>query len=314
MQTSAHVFTFLFSTAIVWFFAGMLIESVDRVAKRFHKTGFSVAFFVLGVLTSLSEISVAINATIDRVPQVSVGNLVGASFVVLLFIIPFLAIGGNGINLKHTISKSNMMLAWAVIVLPAFLVIDGHVTRIDGITALIAYSWLIRAIHRQRELKKVSGNVLEQKGALLLDALKIVIGAGAIFIAGRFLVEQAVYFSVLLDVPSSLIGLVLLSVGTNVPEFVIAARSILKKHKDIAFGDYIGSAAANTPIFGLLALMNGGFLLEPSQFFITTVLMVIGLFSINLFARTRGTISRKEGLVLILFYVVFLLVQLASIV
>ncbi|MBI2052711.1 MAG: sodium:calcium antiporter [Candidatus Ryanbacteria bacterium] len=314
MQTSAHVFTFLFSTAIVWFFAGMLIESVDRVAKRFHKTGFSVAFFVLGVLTSLSEISVAINATIDRVPQVSVGNLVGASFVVLLFIIPFLAIGGNGINLKHTISKSNMMLAWAVIVLPAFLVIDGHVTRIDGITALIAYSWLIRAIHRQRELKKVSGNVLEQKGALLLDALKIVIGAGAIFIAGRFLVEQAVYFSVLLDVPSSLIGLILLSVGTNVPEFVIAARSILKKHKDIAFGDYIGSAAANTPIFGLLALMNGGFLLEPSQFFITTVLMVIGLFSINLFARTRGTISRKEGLVLILFYVVFLLVQLASIV
>ncbi len=312
MQTSAHIFTFLFSTAIVWFFAGMLIESVDRVAKRFHKTGFSVAFFVLGVLTSLSEISVAINATIDRVPQVSVGNLVGASFVVLLFIIPFLAIGGNGINLKHTISKSNMMLAWAVIVLPAFLVIDGHVTRIDGIIALIAYSWLIRAIHRQRELKKVSGNVLvlEQKW----DALKIVIGAGAIFIAGRFLVEQAVYFSVLLDVPSSLIGLVLLSVGTNVPEFVIAARSILKKHKDIAFGDYIGSAAANTPIFGLLALMNGGFLLEPSQFFITTVLMVIGLFSINLFARTRGTISRKEGLVLILFYVVFLLVQLASIV
>jgi len=46
-----------------------------------------------------------------------------------------------------------------------------------------------------------------------------------------------------------------LSVGTNLLELSITITSIWKKHKEVAFGDYLGSAAANTFLFGVLTLM-----------------------------------------------------------
>src|SRR3989338_3153819 len=112
MEFSGHVLLFLFSAGIIWFFAGLLIESTDRLARHFHKNGFIVAFFVLGFITSISEIAVAVNATIKGVPEISAGNLVGASFVILLFIIPFLAAIGNKIELRHTLSRQNLRLCF----------------------------------------------------------------------------------------------------------------------------------------------------------------------------------------------------------
>lgn len=317
MATLVHVFIFLSSAGIVWFFAGILIESVERVAKHFHKTGFSVAFFVLGILTSISEISVAINATIDGIPQVSAGNLVGASFVILLFIVPFLAVAGMGVGLRNTISGKSLITAFTVIVLPAALVIDGEATRNEGVLMLLAYITLVYAVYREynsvKRAVEIPVELINKKHATVFDAIKILVGGGAIFVAAHFLVEQAVYFSELLRVPGSLMGLILLSVGTNVPEIVIAARSILKKHKEIAFGDYLGSAAANTLIFAFLPFLNGSFGVEPKEFFETTMLMIPGITLFYFFAKSKRDISRKEGLILLAFYACFLAIQFFNI-
>ena len=128
-----------------------------------------------------------------------------------------------------------------------------------------------------------------------------------------YLVDQAVYFAAALRVPSSLMGLILLSLGTNVPELVIAARSILKQHKEIAFGDYVGSAAANTLIFGFLPLGSGVFLLERQEFLATGLIMLAGTFLLYLFAQSRQHISRKEGCVLLLLYIIFLITQFVNV-
>ncbi len=146
----------------------------------------------------------------------------------------------------------------------------------------------------------------------LWDAVKILAGAAFIFIAGHYLVEQAVFFADTLSVPRSLIGLILLSIGTNVPELAIAARSILKRHKEVAFGDYLGSTITNVPIFALLPLVNGAFVVEPSEFMTTALLMVAGLGFFYVFAGSKDNISRKEGLVLLGFYCIFLVLQFVN--
>jgi cation:H+ antiporter len=318
MAALVSISIFLAASAVIWFFSGILIEAVVRVAERFQRSGFSVAFFVLGFLTSVSELSVAVNATINGVPHISVGNLAGASFVILLFIIPFLAVIGRGIDLKHTISRRNIAFALALAVLPVLLTIDGDITRAEGILALLAYFTLAYAIQRQgrrdkEQMEKIPKELLGRKRATFADILKIAAGGAAIFIAAHFMVEETIYFAAALGVPGSLMGLLLLSVGTNVPEIVVAARAILKKRKDIAFGDYLGSAVANTAIFGLLALVNGRYELAPEGFMATMVLMLAGLVTLYLFARSKNNISRREGLVLLFFYAFFLVVQIANV-
>ena len=317
MDVFTHIALFLSSAAVIWFFAGTLINAVNRVAMRFHKSGFGVAFVLLGFLTSISEISVAVNSTINKVPQVSIGNLVGASFVLLALIIPILAIAGNGIKLRRTISPTALKLSLVAIILPALFVIDGNITRGEGILAVLVYITVLFALRGHKssleEVRAIQHN-LAKNNDTIWDSIKILIGAIFIFIAGHFLVEEAVYFSNILSVPSSLIGLILLSVGTNVPELVIAFRSILSKHKDIAFGDYIGSAVTNTPIFGILALVSGKFAVEASEFIATTILMLVAMLFFYFFAKSRDTITRKEGLTLLVFYVAFLVVQTSNLI
>ncbi|NCN52302.1 sodium:calcium antiporter [Candidatus Parcubacteria bacterium] len=315
MDAIVHVVLFLTSLAVIWYFSGSLIETVNQIARHINKSGFVVAFFILGFFTSISEISVAVNASLEGVPQVSVGNLVGASFVILLLIVPLLAVASGKIELKNTLTDRNLILALLVSVLPVLFVIDGSVTRQEGFLLLAAYVTLLFAIRNQPQIQDVEIEIPEPEttSRLWFYITKTVIGAVVIFFAGHILVTESVYFATALSVPQSIIGLVLLSIGTNVPEIMVAVQALRKKQKAIAFGNYLGSAVTNTPIFAFLVLANGTFTIASEQFLVTAILMCFGFVLLAIFVRSKCTLSRREGIVLFSFYVLFILAQTISI-
>lgn len=318
MPILGHALLFLLSACIVWLLSGILIEATDSVAKRYNKSGFAVAFFVLGLLTSIGEISVAANSTVNGVPQISAGNLVGASLVIILLIIPVLAILGNGIPMTNVLYPFTTVLLLLVALLPSLLALDGNVSVTDGLVMLLLFATLLFRIQKKRPVEETAVEALQDtecallhtKHATLLDIGKIAGGAILIFLAGSILVKESVYFATLLHIPYSFIGLLLLSLGTNVPEIVIAVHCVLGKHKDIAFGDYMGSAAANTLIFGLLPLANGTFPIEVSEMIVTFSVFGVGLTLFFWFSRTKDMLSRKEGIVLFALYLLFMVMQI----
>lgn len=312
-----HLLIFVSSILIIWFFAGILIDSISRIAKKFNKRGFMVAFFALGLLTSISEISVALNSSIENVPQISAGNLAGASLVLLFFAVPILAILGGGITLRHIISTRNLQLSLITIAAPTIMLVDGDVTRLEGILMIIMYLALVVSIRGQKKTDEslpIETPQPVEKFTVVNDFLKVIFGGICIFIAGHFLVVQSSYIANWLGIPGSIVGLLLLSIGTNAPELVIAARSIFKKRKEIAFGDYIGSAAMNTLIFGFTPFMSGKFAVDAEAFTFTSLVFISGLIFFYSFACSKYSISKKEGLILILFYVAFIATQLIRII
>jgi len=316
----AHILLFALSAAVIWFLSGILIDATDRVAKRYKKPGFAVAFFVLGFLTSIGEISVAVNASIEGVPQVSAGNLMGASLVIFLLIIPLLAVLGNGVQMFRAMTPLNLALLLAIVILPALLTLDGSVTATEGLVTLLLYVALLFRIQKKRSteetmkdaLKRTERALLHTKHATYIDIGKIVVGAILIFVAGNILVEESVFFASQLSIPVSYVGLLVLSIGTNIPEIVIAIRCVLGRHKDIAFGDYMGSAVANTLIFGILALWNTSFTIEKTESFITFPLLTLGVILFFLFSRTKNNLSRKEGLIMLGLYGAFVIIQITN--
>ncbi|MDD4319584.1 MAG: hypothetical protein PHW10_04660 [Candidatus Peribacteraceae bacterium] len=320
MSTIPHILLFLLAGAAIWFLSGLLIDAVDRVAKRYNKPGFAVAFFVLGMLTSISEFSVAVNATLEGVPQVSAGNLMGASLVLFLLLVPLLAVLGNGIPMTRAIRPSNVALLLLIVLLPALLALDGAVLPVEGVALLLLYAALIFRLRKKHPAEETAADALQDTRRELLnsrhagaaDAGKIIVGGILIFVAGNLLVQESVYFAQMLRIPVSFIGLLLLAIGTNIPELVIAIRCILGRHKDIALGDYLGSAATNSLIFCLLAVANGPFLIESSEVLVTSVLFGAGLGLFYLFSRSKEILSRKEGAVLLALYALFLATQILN--
>ncbi len=273
----------------------MAISSISHFSKRLRLSSFAASFVILGVLTSTPELAIGLTAVAQNDSQIFVGNLIGGIPVIFLFIIPILAIFGKGINIKNKLDNKTFLTAIAVILAPSFLILDHKITLIEGILLILLYFMLLFLIEKnQGLLDGENKEILDVKAYSVKDLLKLLVGIGLVFAASNIIVNQTLYFSSLLNIAPFYISLIVLSLGTNIPEISLAIRSVIGGGKDIAFGDYLGSAAANTLLFGLFTILSSGEVFTVDNFLIAFFFIATGLILFYLFARTKNIISQKN--------------------
>ena len=131
-----------------------------------------------------------------------------------------------------------------------------------------------------------------------------------LLISSKLVVEYAKLISVELLLPPILIGLILIAVGTSLPELVFGVRAALTKHSELSLGDITGAVVANsTLVLGLTALIYpihaNNLLFLTSGFF-----MFIVTFLFASFVESGYELDWKEGCSLIFLYVFFLILEL----
>lgn len=308
-----HLIIYFLAFIGIWVGAGFALKSVEHISKLLRASSFAVSFLILGFFTSVSELSVGLNSLILNDPEIYVGNLIGASIVIFLLIIPLLAATGNGIKINSDFQGFNLLLSVIVIAMPGVLAMDGTVDRIDGLIAVVLYLFLLFSIQsRKGILQNVNKISKSQSLKIAKDLAKIIAGIAIIFISARIVVDQTMYFSNLLNVSPFLISLLVIAIGTNIPELSFVVRSIFMQNKEAAFGDYVGSAAFNTFIFGFLTLYYGSNVILTNSYFISLIFLTGGLLAFYLISKTEHFISRIEGFLLLMIYVVFLSVEVFS--
>jgi len=305
-----HLLFYLLLFVLIWYGAGLIVKAIDKFSKRIKISSFAVSFFILGILTSLPEMAVGINSILEKDPEIFIGNLIGGIIVIFLFIIPLLAIVGNGTRLNHELNAQKLFLSLVVIGAPALLISDRRITSYEGILLILLYIILFYFIEKKQNLMEKIENQFEHTNInLFKDLFNIIFGVAIVFLSSRFLVEETIYFSNILKISPFFISLIVLSLGTNLPELLVGVRSLASGKKDIAFGDYIGSAAANTLIFGVLTVVNGKDIIIPDHFLQRFIFITLGLGFFYLFSRSKNDISKKEGIILLTFYILFFAVE-----
>ena len=306
-----HGFIYLVSFIGIWIGAGLAIKSVEHISRSLRVSSFILSFLILGFFTSVSELSVGINSIFVNNPEIYVGNLIGASLVIFLLIVPLLAVGANGLKINSGFQGFNLLFSMLVIAAPVILSMDGVVDRFDSLACLLLYCFIVFFIQMKKAiLENVDTMKKAQTLRLIKDIFKIFVGIVLIFVASKVVVTETLYFSKSLNVSVFFISLILIAVGTNIPELSITVRSLFMKKNQIAFGDYVGSASFNTFLFGFLTLMYGKPVNLTNSYFISLLFLISGLCLFYYFARKDQLITRKEGLVLLLMYISFLIVEL----
>jgi len=138
----------------------------------------------------------------------------------------------------------------------------------------------------------------------------IILGIIMVLVSSNYLVEKTILFGQILRISPFVISLIVLSLGTNLPELSLAIKSVVSRKKEVAFGDYVGSAAANTSLMGGLTLLNGGEVTVVNHFIRPFIFALGGLMLFFFFSRSRNNISRQEGLILLLVYIIFLISEM----
>jgi len=306
-----HLLVYITSFVLIWIGSGLIVKSVERLSRTLRVSSFVLSFILLGFFTSIGEISVGMNSVIGNDPEIFVGNLIGASIVVFMLIIPLLAILGHTIHITTEFRGVNLPASLIVIALPVILAMDGKIDRIDGVVSVVFYLLLLIKIESNKgvlNIHKNTGNTFGVKTGR--ELLRTFIGVMIIFVASRLVVDQTIYFSKILHVSPFLISLLLISIGTNIPELSLVIRSIFMKNNQIAFGDYVGSAAMNTIIFGILTLFYGRTIFLSNSYLVSLTFLIVGLTCFYYFARTKNTISRLEGSTILVMYITFVLTEI----
>jgi len=301
-----HILLSILSFLGIWIGTGLAVNSVEKLSHKLRISSFAVSFLILGLFTSISEFSVGINAVINKDPEIYVGNLIGASIVIFLMIIPLLAITGKKINIPTTLQKNNLILPLVLVALPVVLALDNEIGKIDGIITIVLYLILAISLQTKKGLLERASNLIQfKKVSVWKEIAKIVVGVIIIFQASHFIVEQIKYFSTTLNISPFIISVLIVSIGTNLPELSFIFRSMVTKNNNVAFGDYIGSSAFNTFLFGILTLLNKEKVILSNSYISSSIFLIIGTIIFYFFAKSKNTITRLEGFILLGIYIAF---------
>jgi cation:H+ antiporter len=306
-----NILIYLVSFVLIWFGSGLIVTSAAKFSRKLKLSPFAFSFVFLGILTSVPEFSVGLQSVADKNPQIFVGNLLGGILVIFLFVIPLLAIFGKGVSLKHELDNWTLLTTLAVILSPSAFILDKRVTNFEGIVLVIFYIVLLFLVERKNGIfDQENSQLLNIKAYSYRDIFKILLGIGVVFFASSLIVEKTIFFANLLNTSAFYISLIIVAIGTNLPELSLAVRSVILGNKEIAMGDYIGSAIVNSLLFGVFTLLNNGEVLTISNFFVTFIFTMMALCLFYFFFKTKKYISQAEGVFLLLIYITFVFLEL----
>lgn len=299
---------FVTSLIAIWLSAGHLIESFAQLANRLRLPQFTLAFFVLGMLTSLPEMAITLSSLWLGDPSIAAGNLIGGIMVLFLLVIPLLALSGKKLKFPTELNQLTLFLVLIVVGAPTLLSADGHVTQSEGILLVLLYGALALAFRWQPHWLR-SFQTLWKKPPKSFspkkELLRVGLGMGVLLLASQVLVEQTITLATLLHVPPFLMSLLVVSLGTNAPEMTLVIRSFFSKHKDVALGDLLGSATVNTLLFGLMTIAQSSSWSLPNHALPRVGVILFALIIFGICSRTNHSLSRREGGLLLTLYFIF---------
>lgn len=150
---------------------------------------------------------------------------------------------------------------------------------------------------------------------MLLNIIIIMIGFVLLIKGADFLVDGASEIAKRFHIPEIVIGLTIVAIGTSMPELVVSVTSALEGHSDLAIGNVVGSNIANMfLILGVCSIIRPLIFKKETRLYEIpfTILTTILLFflCINGSGKQINAITREEGMILLVFCILFIIYNL----
>lgn len=285
----------------------LAIKSISNIAKILNITEFLISFVIIGLITSLPETSVSVLSAINKVPEIGFGTLLGSNIADLSLILGMTALIGRKIKIKSKTKLHNVLyLVFALV--PIILAYDGILSRNDGlILIVICILFLLHVFKWKHTFSQIKHHYKEKP---FLENIFIFLASILIlYFSASYVIKFTQALSSDLEIPAILIALILIALGTCLPELILAIKSIKLKHPDFGLGDILGNVIIDaTLILGITSLISPIHLeritvLVTGAFLILTVVMPITMI------RYRKALTQKDGFLLILTYILFVFVE-----
>jgi cation:H+ antiporter len=315
---------------LIAFFSFVLIKSTDLVVANFGhmvlKSGarlLALSGLILALATSLPEMFVAIVSGFEGTATLSLGNVLGANIANLSLVIGLAAIIGGEIKFNKGFVEKDMWMAFVAGLSPIVFLIDKSISRVDGLILICLYLGYQFLVFSEQSLSKRPAKEMVLPHRKLWHGIAnwqtekhiawIFIGMAMMLVSAEIVVNNAKMLANTLHISIFVIGIIIVSVGTTLPELVMEIESLRKKKTEMALGNLLGSIAADSTLILGLAAFIGPFTIPSRMPYLVSILVFLLMFTIfYILIRSKNRLDRREGAILVGLYLVsiFLILKL----
>ena len=313
-MTILYILIFLASCVLLTLTARWLINSLVFVAKFLGLKEFVVAFFVMSFASSAPNLFVGIISAINKIPELSLGDVTGGNLIDLTLVIALaVLISKNGLEAQSRTAQSTAVFTVVAALLPMLLMIDGILSQTDGLILLLAFAvysfWLFS---KKERFSKVYDGVSHLRFSVFLKhAMIILIGTALLFISSEGIIKSAEFFAKAINLPLGLIGVLIVGVGTSMPETWFSLMSVRREETWMVLGNLMGSVVNTaTLVLGIVALISPIKISNSAPYISARIFLAVSALFFLLAIRTGRKITKKEGILFLIMYIAFLISQI----
>ncbi len=312
-----YILFFIFCCIALYYAGNLVLESLSVLGKFFHWKEFIVAFFIMALAATLPNLFLAIAAVIDGVPELSLGDVIGGNvFDMTVAIALAVFFSKNGIDAKDKTIQTSLLFTFAAAVLPLILLLDNKISRFDGILLLLLFlGYIYWLLSKKKRFKLMySQHPIDDSGkknSIGENILKTVVGITVLLIIAQIIVNLASSFSKQFNIALPLVGILLVGLGNCLPETYFCIAAARANKTNMILGDIMGAVILpGTLVLGLVALISPFSVSNPSMFGAARYFLLIAALLFFICTKTDKKITKREGILLLMVYFVFLLTEI----
>ena len=295
---------FVIAMGVLIWGADVVIVQSERIALKFHIPEFIIGATLIALGTSLPEMAASISASYNGKPDIAIANVIGSNILNITLVLATVFLISKQLNPARDFFAKGSTWALVPVLVFVLMIFDGVISRFDAtLLLLLMGSYLLFLLQDAKnipELEELDEDIeshfswMKVVPFLLLGFILVIVGA-------HFTVESASDIARTFGISEWVIGIIMISLGTSLPELVVSVSAAMKGKVDMAIGNIIGSNMANTTVvLGAAALVNPMPINASAYMFDIATMIIATLLLVFLTANKLYTKSAGVSLIIIL--------------
>ena len=314
-----YIVIFLICCALLYFSGNWVVGGLMRMARFLGWKEFVVAFFVMALAASLPNLFLGITSALRGVPELSFGDVAGNNLVALTLAIALaVLIGRKELPAESRTVQTTSIFTIIAAILPLILILDGNLSRIDGMLLIALFgSYIAWLFSKKERFTKIYDThkipILKEFKVFLADLGRVILGIILLLAAAQGIVASAQFFAIGFNLSLILIGVLITGLGNALPEVYFGIISARKGETWMILGNLMGAVIIPaTLVLGIVALIHPISGVDFSPFAIARIFLIISAIFFFFFVRTDRVITKKEAFFLLGIYIAFVLVEILT--
>ena len=248
-----------------------LVRGASGIAEAHGISPLVVGLTVVAFGTSAPELVVSVMGAIEGETDIAFGNIAGSNLANLGLVLGTAALI-SPIAIKGQIIRRELPLLLLATTTLMIMTLDSQLRgfdpvldRSDGLVLLLLFGIFVYIMimnffwQEEDPLLSTIASLSPQLDTRTSQAwMFILVGIFSLGLGGELTITQGVILAEILNVSTTIIGMVIIAIGTCLPEFVTSIIAAMRKEADLCVGNVIGSN-----IFNILLVLPISALVYP---------------------------------------------------